>query len=589
MLTKSSRASLAFIGLEITAVLILISIGLLLKANMSVNEVDVLPLARQYADPTWIPGDWYLNQPAGYRELFQAVFGKLIVSWGFLATSILGRLICYGLVASGLVLIARKLELNLLMLLVAVSLFLYPNYYRQIASLNILPEDSVKWIVCSCMVIVIRLTLFRRSLNLRLSLLLLLIAIGLFFAGTKAWSGQGSIAGEWLVGGLEAKAVAYGLILLAIALMLRKRYRAMALILGIATSFHILVGVYAFLTFLGWLILKPLTRLPNKQEFGLIILLYLVGSSFAFKSIVEHFLTVNYVGSLQPSYIYVFVRLSHHLNPLSWTLWKWINLITHLVILAISVSIIWFKQPTERLSQQHIAQMELCEFTLISLIPFLLGIAIAPFDTQGRFLQYYPFRFGDIVLPLNTCLLFACATQQTLNHTRWHSRLLLLISCFLLTYITVNQMPIFRHQFQSLSQFPSQEQGVDQQWKDLCNWVRNNTPKNANLVSSPVEFDNITWITERPIIAKWKLMAQNKAGILEWYNRIRELGGDSLINKLKVSREQLTKGYNRLTTAQAKAIMLKYQADYLVTRIQHQLDIPVAYRNQSYVLYRKER
>jgi hypothetical protein len=40
------------------------------------------------------------------------------------------------------------------------------------------------------------------------------------------------------------------------------------------------------------------------------------------------------------------------------------------------------------------------ELTLISLIPFVLGVAIAPFDSQGRFLQYYPFRLADIMLPL---------------------------------------------------------------------------------------------------------------------------------------------------------------------------------------------
>jgi len=52
----------------------------------NVNEVDILPLAKQYADPTWISGDWYLNQPPGYR-LLQALFGRLVVIWGVLATS----------------------------------------------------------------------------------------------------------------------------------------------------------------------------------------------------------------------------------------------------------------------------------------------------------------------------------------------------------------------------------------------------------------------------------------------------------------------------------------------------------------------
>jgi hypothetical protein len=150
------------------AVTAFLSLKLLLDSNMGGggwNEVDVLPLAKHYADPTWIPGDWYLNQPPGYRLLFLALFGRLIAAWGFLATSLIGRLLCYGLVASGLVLIGRKLSLSLPSLLLAVALFLYINRY------------------------------------------------------------QGMAAYEWLVGGLEPKAVAYGFVLLAIGLMLEGRDR----------------------------------------------------------------------------------------------------------------------------------------------------------------------------------------------------------------------------------------------------------------------------------------------------------------------------------------------------------------------------
>jgi hypothetical protein len=48
---------------------------------------------------------------------------------------------------------------------------------------------------------------------------------------------QSVVAYEWLVGGLEPKSVAYGLLLLAIGLMLGGRYRWMALMLGLATHF----------------------------------------------------------------------------------------------------------------------------------------------------------------------------------------------------------------------------------------------------------------------------------------------------------------------------------------------------------------
>jgi hypothetical protein len=106
---------------------------------------------------------------------------------------------------------------------------------------------------------------------------------------------------------------------------------------------------------------------------------------------------------------------------------------------------------------------------------------------------------------------------------------------------------------------------------------------------SPVqEFFNFTWLSERPTIAKKFLLPQNKAGIIDWYDRLRDLSGEFRgVNVLRSFDKQLSDGYNRLTTAQAVAIMNKYQADYFVTGVEHRLDLPVAYRNQSYVLYKK--
>jgi hypothetical protein len=359
------------------------------------------------------------------------------------------------------------------------------------------------------------------------------------------------------------------------------------LLLGLATSFHVLVGGYAFLTVLGWLVLRRKTRLLNLREFGLIILLYLAGSALAIQSVLEQLLLPKPTGALLPSFIYVFLRNPHHLNPLFWSSNFWVNLIAYLLIFAIGASVIWLNRIdrlTGEFSEQYAARIGLFELTLISLIPFVLGVAIAPFDSQGRFLQYYPFRFADIMLPLNACLLFACALQVSFrgNKARW----VLAVCCsLLLTWIVIPQLDIFQSEFRELSLFPNEQQGVNPEWKDLCNWVRSNTPKEAIVVSPPVEFDNFTWLAERPIIAKYKLVAANN--IIEWYDRLRDLSGDFRgINHLRSFGKQLSEGYNRLTTEQAEALMAQYQASYLVTRIEHRLELPVAYRNLSYVVYK---
>jgi hypothetical protein len=252
---------------------------------------------------------------------------------------------------------------------------------------------------------------------------------------------------------------------------------------------------------------------------------------------------------------------------------------------------VWLLRKKSVQSQQYAARMGLAEFTLITLVPFILGLAVAPFDSQGAILQYYPFRLGDVMLPLSTCLLFACALEQTFTARARQG--LLLVCLLLLSWTCSTQAVTFQQQLLALQQFPSEVQGVNPQWKDLCIWVRDRTPKNAIVISSPVEFENFTWLAERPTIAKFKLLPQTKAGILNWYERLTDLSGgmdilaagDRHKDRRKHIRRELTKGYNQLTTAQVEELIVKYRANYFVTRTGHQLNLPIAYRNSLYILY----
>lgn len=514
---------------SVLTVLAFFSLNLLLVVNVgSANEVDVLPLAKQFADPSWMPQDWYLNQPPSYRLLFQSIFGWLIVHWGFLATSIVGRLLCYGLVALGLVLIARKLNLGLRLLLIAITLFL---------------------------------------------------------------AHEGVAAGEWLILALEAKSIAYGLILLAINSMLAGRFVRMALLLGIATSFHVLVGGWAFLSALGWLALKP-NRLSPIRRFGLILLCYLVGSSFALSAIAQQLFEPPPLGSISPSFVYVFLRLPHHLNPLFWPFASWMAIVLYLLIFAVSVAILRRSNRSTSSLKSYTAQIELSQFTLISLIPFALGIAIAPFDAEGKLLQYYPFRFGDVMLSLNTALLFACALQ-TLTKKAQRG----LVCWVILGAIVSVQSVRFTQELFELRRFPNVQQNATPEWKELCTWIAQHTARDAVVLVPPdPQFANFTWITERSTVANFKLLPQTKTGIIEWYHRLDDLSGHSVlqsaIHQSTIGSWQLGEAintaYSHLTTAQVEALLTKYRSNYFVTQADHALNLPVAHHNSIYWVYKKK-
>jgi hypothetical protein len=566
---KTGAIALKTVG-AVLAVVALISLKLLLHGNMSttdVNEGNVLPLAKQYIDSTWIPGDWYLNQPAGYRMPSQQLMGRMAVAWGFLTASIVGRLLCYTLVAWGLVRIARQLGLSFAGLLLAIGLWLYVGR-------------------------------------------------------------QGVAAYEWLVGGFEAKAIAYGLIVLAISFLLEGRYLWMALLLGIATSFHVLVGGWSFLIALGWLAVRwqyrlaqisPSTSataqpskffqsqlLPSLKRLALIVLVYLLGSAPIIQPVLQQLATPDFVGAISPSFVYVFLRSPHHLNPLSWKPDWWIRPAIYLLILAASLYSLRRKAFETDLALNNeipplprfpapptlIPHQALTELTLVSLIPFVAGLAIAPFDETGKFLQYYPFRLGDVLLPLNTCLLFVCAVEQRLQQwQRWFA-----FGCALFLAILCSmQLVELQRQLIAVRDFPGEEQRVTPELKDFYSWIRANTTKGATIVTPPTGMYNLSWITEHPTVANYKCVPQqSNAALVEWFERLSHLSGGLNAQLLAADddpreafRETMEVGYSNLSTQQASDLMQQYQAEYFATEAPHILQLPIAYRNSKYVLYKK--
>lgn len=59
------------------------------------------------------------------------------------------------------------------------------------------------------------------------------------------------MAGEWVVGGVEAKGFAYVLVLLGLEALVRNRWNRMWLLFGAASAFHVLVGGWSVIA-AGW-------------------------------------------------------------------------------------------------------------------------------------------------------------------------------------------------------------------------------------------------------------------------------------------------------------------------------------------------
>jgi hypothetical protein len=504
------------------------------------NEVDVIPLAKQFVQPSWLPQDWYLNQPGGYRVLFLAIAGWLTQGVGLLWTSFIGRLICYGMVATGCVWIGQYLNLRLPFLLVAIACFTAPS-----------------------------------KLN---------------------WA-QGVIAGEWLVGGLEAKSFAYGCLLMAIACLFQRRYRWMAVLLGVATSFHVLVGGWATFATLGWVCLHPKERFPAIALFLQAAGLYLLASAVAIPAVVQQLLSPEPDGAIAPSYIYVFWRLPHHLNPLGWSLNAWPRLVIYLILFVICFVHLKRIQSHDSMQRKESSPpLQLAEWTLMSLVPFGLGLAIAPLDANGTFLQYYPFRLGDVMLPFTTCLLIVSWFQQGAFQLQETKRRY--IAWGVIGLLCVLQWTTFQTQARAIFNFPAAfvEEGED--WLEVCAWIQKNTPQDAIFLTPPESYSSFTWLAERAKVVDYKLLPQTKARIMEWYDRINDVTGDDLawpqvgdrsIGR-NVVREEILEFYDKLSENEVELVMEQYGATHVLMLAQNRsLDFPVLHKNKDFIVYEKPR
>ncbi|MDO4568748.1 MAG: hypothetical protein Q4D38_00005, partial [Planctomycetia bacterium] len=66
-----------------------------------------------------------------------------------------------------------------------------------------------------------------------------------------------SFAGEWVVGGVEAKGFAFAFLFIALGELVRNRWNACWVWLGLATLFHVLIGGWGMVaTGIAWMILR---------------------------------------------------------------------------------------------------------------------------------------------------------------------------------------------------------------------------------------------------------------------------------------------------------------------------------------------
>ncbi len=116
---------------------------------------------------------------------------------------------------------------------------------------------------------------------------------------------------------------------------------------------------------------------------------------------------------------------------------------------------------------------------------------------------------------------------------------------------------------------------------ELYDWLRANTPKDAQILSPP-GLERFRLASERPIVVDWKGSTYAPSELVEWYRRLEDVSGHRGLR----SREDVTEGYEAMDRARLDTLKEKYGLSYaVVTRSRAPaLGRPVVYENGAFAV-----
>lgn len=493
-----------------------------------VNEPYYLGKAAHYWNPAWCPRDDFFNTQDAH-QVFYFSYGWVTRFLSLPATAWLGRIMTWLLLAEVLRRLARALGLTGFPLVFAVVVF-------------------------------------------------------------AAFQDRCAMAGEWIIGGVEAKGFSYVLVFLAMAQLVQGRWPTALILLGIATAFHVLVGGWSLIA-AGVVWLFEGTRRPRIRQ---LLPAALVAIILALPGLIPSLaLTWDVPAGIlrQANRIYTFERLAHHLVPGSF---RPQDVLKFFVLTLAFLGIGLLKHSDERWNRFR-------NFVLGSLMiagcGWVIGLTVGAFpDFAAALLRYYWFRLSDVMVPLATAFLvgFLMSRQVELPHP-WRDTCLAIVFV-LLAYHLGNLVAIrARHGIPrtewSITMVSAWDENAAirdeyEDWREVCHWIAENTPPDARFLTPSMK-SSFKWYAERSEVATWKEIPQDARSIVAWWEKLKDI---YIVHDPNWgswwSRNAARLGEDRLLTLAAK-----YQFEYIVTVSEPKLNLEIAFSkpDNMFVVYRARR
>ncbi len=209
---------------------------------------------------------------------------------------------------------------------------------------------------------------------------------------------HGHMAGEWVIGGVEAKGFAYVLTFLGLEALALGRFTRVWPLLGAAAAFHVLVGGWAVVAAgIAWLLIGH-GRPSFRSMIPSLTLGFLLSLPGLIPSLALTWRTDPAVVEFA-NQIYVFLRLRHHLDPSGFPH----GFMLRFALLSGAWAAMWRWGPRSKENNRVQA------FVAGTLLLSLAGVAIAVgfSDDPARragLLRFYWFRLSDVAVPMGVAL-----------------------------------------------------------------------------------------------------------------------------------------------------------------------------------------
>lgn len=344
----------------------------------------------------------------------------------------------------------------------------------------------------------------------------------------------GNFSGEWLIGGVEAKGFSYSFVFFSLTFACRGAWTAACGFAGFAVSLHPVVGVWAVAagTFAwiwqlvaDWRMRRTNSEARLFEKAGLLPVIVLFVCSLPGLIPVVSMLRASPSAEIskQADEIQVLSRLSHHLNPVEFSPDSYAM---YGILLMGWCLALFFTRHTPVLNREATFFQR---FVAGAMLIAVAGLAIGWWPPVAKWfgsetdwtprvvglLKFYPFRLGDLVLPVAVAIMLAGFAEAKKHGLIGKAGLLNVVAAG--TFLAMFIWSLF---FPAVDRDPSGLSPTNREnWIDVCRWIERETPRDALFLTPKFNF-GFKWYAARAEYVAHKDCPQDAAHLIEWQRRL---------------------------------------------------------------------